>query len=131
MARYHGKQGLVYIAPNGTGVAVSITPLTEWSLDMAMDTVEVTAFGDTNKQYVAGLKDIKGSYSGIWDDTQDGLFTAADSGEAVRMYLYPTSAELTSYWYGTAFIDVSISTGVSDAVKTSGNFTGASAWGRK
>lgn len=131
MARYHGKAGLVYVAPNGTGVAVSATPLTEWSLDMAMDTVEVTAFGDTNKQYVAGLKDIKGSYAGFWDDTIDTLFTSADSGEAVRMYLYPTSAELTSYWYGTAFLDVSVSTGVSDAVKISGNFTGASAWARK
>ncbi|MFA5053512.1 MAG: hypothetical protein WC565_05615 [Parcubacteria group bacterium] len=131
MAKYHGKNGLVYVSPSGTGVAVSVGGLSEWSLDMAVDTVEVTAFGDTNKTYVVGLKDLKGSFSGFWDDAVDTLFTATDSGEAVRMYLYPNSTAITKYWYGTAFTDISVSTGVSAAVAVSGNFTAASAWGRK
>ena len=131
MAKYHGKAGLVYIAPSGTGAAVSILALNAWSADFAVDTVEVTCFGDTNKSYVVGLKDAKGTLAGFWDDTIDGLYTACESGEAVRMYLYPSSQVLTKYWYGTAFPDFSIDTSVSSAVAVSGNWTGADTWTRK
>ena len=131
MARYHGKKGLVYIAPSGTGAAVSIGALSEWTADFTVDTVEVSAFGDTNKQYVVGLADAKGTLSGFFDDTIDGLFTACESYAAVRMYLYPSSDAITKYWYGTAFTDFSVSTGVAAAVAVSGNWTAAGTWARK
>lgn len=130
MARYSGRQGVIYISTSASGTASSLSTMTTWTLDMPTDKIEVTAFGDSNKQYVAGLKDISGSIEGIWDDTSDTLYDAMASGEAVKMYLYPSSAVTTKYWYGTAFVDFAIAVGVSDAVTISGTFQGASNWGQ-
>ncbi|MFA4972543.1 MAG: hypothetical protein WC683_08000 [bacterium] len=131
MALYHGRHGLVYMSTTGTGNATSITSLTTWSLDMSRDTVEVTAFGDTNKVYVAGLKDIKGSFEGFWDDTNDNIYDGSDSADGVKLYLYPSSDAITKYWYGPAWLDMSVETGVGDAVKISANFSANGAWGQK
>jgi hypothetical protein len=131
VATYHGRKGLVYISASGTGAAVSIGKLSSWSLDMATDKVEVTAFGDTNKVYVQGLKDISGSLAGFWDDSIDNLFTAADSADGCKMYLYPSSDAITKYWYGPAWLDASISDDVGDAVKVTSSFSANGAWGRR
>lgn len=131
MARYHGKAGLVYVSTTGTGAAASVGALTAWTLDMSTDTVDVTCFGDTNKQYVQGLKDVKGSISGIWDDTIDTLFTAADSADGCKLYLYPSSGVLTKYWYGPAWLSMKVDTGIGKAVEVSGDFVANGAWGHK
>jgi hypothetical protein len=60
MARYHGKKGVIYISTSGSGAAVAAVALNSWSLNMPTDKVEVTAFGDSNKQYVQGLPDATG-----------------------------------------------------------------------
>ena len=131
MARYHGKSGVVYLSTTGAGAATATTSLSAWSLDLSTDKVEVTAFGDLNKTYVQGLKDIKGSLSGFLDDTGLSLFTAADSTDGVKMYLYPSSASPTVYWYGPAWLDASIAVPVGGANTLSGNFVASGAWGRK
>jgi len=131
MARYHGKGGVVYMGTSGTGVATATVSLSEWTLDMATDKAETTSFGDPNKTYVQGLKDIKGSLSGFWDDTGDNLFTAADSSDGVKMYLYPASTAATKYFYGPAWVDASVTVGVGDSAKVSASFVANGAWGRK
>ena len=130
MAKYHGKKGRVMMSTSGSTAAVTVASLSAWSLDMATDRVEVTAFGDANKTYVQGLPDISGQISGFYDDTVDTLFTGADSADGVNIYLYPSTDDLTSYWYGPAFVDFSISTGVSEAVTISGSFAARGSWGR-
>ena len=130
MAVYAGRKGVVYLSTSGSGNATSVLKLTKWSLDQSTDKIEVTAFGDTNKTYVQGLKDVKGSFSGFWDDTETKPFTAADSSDGCKMYLYPSSDAPTKYWYGPAWLDVSIDTGVADAVSISGNFAANGSWGR-
>lgn len=40
------------------------------------DTAEVTTFGDSSKEYIAGLKDATISISGSWDATADGVLAA-------------------------------------------------------
>ncbi len=131
MSKYHGRKGLLYMSTSGTGAATSIAQLTEWTLDMATDKVETTSFGDTNKTYVQGLKDISGSFSGFWNDASDDIFTGSDSSDGVKLYLYPSSDAISKYWYGPAWVDVSVSVSVSDAVKISGNFSANGAWGHK
>lgn len=131
MARYSGRQGAVYMSTVGSGTAVAVTAMTAWSLDLSTDMVDVTAFNDSNKQYVQGLEDISGTLAGIWDDTSDTLYDAMNSDDAVKMYLYPSTLVPTKYWYGTAFVDMSIDAGVGDAVKVSGKFKAASDWGQK
>lgn len=131
MARYHGKSGVVYLSTTGSGAATTTTSLSGWTLDLSTDKVETTSFGDPNKTYVQGLKDIKGTLSGFLDDTGLSLFTGADSTDGVKMYLYPSSAAPTVYWYGPAWLDASIAVPVSGANTLSGNFVANGSWGRK
>jgi hypothetical protein len=128
--RYHGREGRVYMSASGTTEAVSVANLTAWTLDMPRDRVDVTAFGDANKVYVAGLKDITGTLSGFWDDTSDALYDGAESSDGVLFYLYPSANVLTKYFYGPAWVDMAIAVGVSDAVSISGNFGAKGAWGQ-
>lgn len=128
---YHGKSGMVYASTNGTGVAASVVLLTSWSLDMATDKVETTAFGDPNKTYVQGLRDLKGSMSGFWDSGSDVLFDGSESADGIKLYLYPSSNAATVYFYGPAWLDASISCEVGGAVKMTANFVANGAWGRK
>lgn len=131
MARYHGQKGVVYASPTGTGVAVLVASLSNWTLDMATDKAEVTSFGDANKTYVQGLRDIKGTVSGFWEDNQDALFDASESPDGVKLYLYPASTAPTVYFYGPAWLDASIAVPVSGPVTVSGNFVANGSWGRK
>lgn len=130
MARYHGKKGRVMMSTTLAGAAVVVTALASFSINMATDKVEVTAFGDPNKVYVQGLPDISGDLSGFFDDTSDQLYDASRSADGVKMYLYPSEDCLTKYFYGTAFVDFSINTGVAEAVAISGSFAAAGAWGQ-
>lgn len=129
MSVYHGRNGMILLANTGTGVPSAVLNLTTWSLDMARDTVEVTSFGDTNKTYVAGLKDITGDFDGFWNDQETKLFSGADSADGVFIYLYPSSNAPSKYAYGPAWLDMSIDTGVGDAVAISGSFSAKGAWG--
>ena len=131
MSRYHGGKAALYLSTSGTGAATASVSLSQWSLDKATDKVEVTAFGDSNKQYVQGLPDIKGAISGYFDDTNDALFDGADSSDGVKLYLYPSSLVPTVYHYGPAWLDASLSVDVKGAVTVKGNFIAAGAWGRK
>jgi hypothetical protein len=130
MAVYHGKKGVVYMSTSGSGAATNVIKLTQWSLNMTTDKVEVTAFGDTNKTYVQGLKDVQGSLNGFYDDTEAKPFQAADSTDGVKLYLYPSADTPTKYWYGPAWVDVSVDTGVAAAVAINGSFAANGAWGR-
>lgn len=130
MSAYAGRKGLVYLSTTGSGVASAVIKLNKWSLDQSTDKIEVTSFGDTNKTYVQGLKDIKGSISGFFDDTETKPFVAADSTDGCKFYLYPSADALTRYWYGPAWLDVSIEVGVSDAAGITGSFAANGSWGR-
>ena len=130
MARYHGKKGLVYLSTTGSGTATSFTPLNAWSYDRSVDTVETTSFGDTNKTYVQGLPDARGSFGGFYDDTTVAtLNTGAGSTDGIKIYLYPSSDALTKYFYGPAWSSYSVSTGISQAVQITGSFVANGSWG--
>jgi len=131
MSRYHGKGGVVYMSTSGSGAATAVASLSEWTLNMTTDKVEVTSFLDANKTYVQGLKDISGTISGFWEDSQDALFDAADSSDGVKVYLYPNNLAPTVYFYGPAWVDASISVPVSGAVGVTANISANGSWARK
>lgn len=128
MARYHGKKGVVYISVTGTGTAVAAISLNSWSLNSATDRAEVTAFGDTNKQYVQGLPDLTGDLAGWWDDSSDQLYDASRSADGVKLYLYPSSDAPSKFFSGPAFVDFSINTPADGPVSISGSFAAAGDW---
>jgi hypothetical protein len=132
MARYHGKRGVLYISTTGAGAAAPVIgQLSEWSIDFTTDKQEVTAMGDLNKIKVAGLKDVTGRLSGFWDNaSSDALFTGADSADGVRMYIYPSQDAITKYFYGPAWMDMSIAGSVGGAVTISSSFDANGNWGR-
>ena len=131
MSVYAGRKGMVYLSTTAAGAASAVLNLTQWTLDQSTDKIEVTSFGDANKTYVIGLKDVQGSFSGFFNDAETKPFTAADSTDGCKLYLYPSTDAPTIYWYGPAWLDVSIDTGVSDAVSISGNFAANGAWAKK
>ena len=130
MSRYHGRNGVLYVSTTGTGNAVPVGTVATWELNLATDKVEVTALGDSNKQYVQGLKDLKGRFSGFWDNGYEVLFDAGDSADGCKMYIYPASNASGIYWSGPAWLDASINGGVSAAVAISGEFVANGAWQR-
>lgn len=130
MARYHGRQGILYLQGSGA-VAVPVAALSEWSLDLKRDRVDVTAMGDTNKVAAQGLPAYSGSFSGFWDETEDTLFQATEATSGRAMYIYPSRDAITKYFYGTAWVDAGFTGAVGDAVKLSGTFEAAGPWGRK
>jgi hypothetical protein len=130
-APYHGGKGVIYLSTTGTGAAVTTISLSSWTLDRATDTVEVTAFGDTNKVYVQGLPDIKGTIAGFFDSGDDALFDGAESSDGVKLYLYPSSLCPTVYHYGPAWLDASLACDVKGAVTVNGKFVANGTWGRK
>jgi hypothetical protein len=127
MAAIHGRKGRLYAAITSAGTAEPIAYLNAWTINFATDFVEVTAFGDATKSYVSGIPDASGTFGGYYDTATAQLYTAASDGVARKFYLYPTNDTATTYWFGTALFDISYSSGVADAVTTSGNWKAATA----
>lgn len=120
MAKVTGKEGGVYIGAN------KIAELSNWSLDMEADDVEVTSF-DSNgwKEYLAGLKEWSGSAEGNFDPTdttgQKAILNAWLNSEAVTLDLKVNS---TITFSGSALVKPSIETPIDDKVSFSFDFTG-------
>lgn len=119
--RKHGKDGAIYV--DGVKVAAKA----EWTISLARDTVEVTAFGDTNKRYVVGLRDISGTYAGFLDNDGDTMLTAAGE-EAKFIELYSDDTNNILVASGSGFIDATVNCSNTDAVRINGNFRASSDW---
>ena len=131
MSRYHGKGGVIYLSTSGSGDAVAVGHLRDWTINQPTDRVETTSTDDANKTYVQGFKDVTGNFNVYWDDTDDTVFDASDSSDGAKMYLYPSKLVPTKYWYGPAWIDASSNGGVSAAVMESATFAANGSWGRQ
>ncbi len=121
MPRHHGRNGRIYLqAVSGAGVPVPLPFQAAWSINQATDRQDVTAFGDSNKVYVAGLPDSSGDFSGFLDDATSQTFVAALDGLSRNFYLYPdvTANPNNWYWFGPILVDAS----ADGAVGGPGNF---------
>jgi hypothetical protein len=127
MARIGGRNGRIYLAITSAGTAEPIAFQNKWTLNSAADKIEVTAFGDSNKTYVAGLPDASGAFSGFYDDATAQSYTASQDGQPRKFYLYPSLLTVTQYWFGTVLVDFSAEGGVADAVTVSANWSAATA----
>jgi len=130
--KLHGKRGALYLG-GPVGVGVKVSAKTDWTLDLNRDYVETTSFGDANKTYAVGLRDIQGRWAGQLDVSGD-LTVNATASDAENIYLYaddtvnnPSGAAILVA-YGPGLIDASISAAVNDVLKTSGNFRASGNW---
>jgi hypothetical protein len=126
MARIAGRNGRVYMALASGGTAEPVAFLNAWSMTATTDKIEVTAFGDGNKIYVAGLPDATGDFAGFYDDATVQTYTAATDGVARKFYLYPSTLTNTQYWYGTILPDFKANGSVGGAVEVSSSWSAAS-----
>jgi len=126
--KLHGKNGAIYIdGPKGSGTKVALK--SEWTLNLNRDYVDATVFGDTNKTYLAGLKDISGTYAGLMDNAGDLLVNATDTGSK-DTYLYSDDRDSSEVLIasGPALHDSAINCSNTDAVRVSGNFRANGPW---
>ena len=116
----HGKDGAIYVD------GVRIANKTDWSLQMNRDYADVTTFRDGNKVYAAGLRDVQGSFAGLFDTAGDLSISKAD-GQAYTVQVWAKD-QVTLVASGPAYLDVSVTASVSDAVRVQGNFRAAGTW---
>jgi hypothetical protein len=116
----HGKDGAIYVD------GVKIADKTEWSLQMTREYSDVTAFRDGNKVYAAGLRDVQGTFSGLYNTAGDLAISKAD-GEAYTVQVRAKDG-VTLVASGPAYLDASVTASVSDAVRVTGNFRAAGTW---
>ena len=132
MARAHGRNGQIYVGiASSTATPEPLVFVSKWSLDAKTDRQDATAFGDTNKTYVAGLPDATISFEGFFDTATQQTWTAAQDGAPRRFYLYPSTPSTAGpYWYGTGFFDFSVDVDVQGVDKVKGTANAASAVAR-
>lgn len=127
MARRHGRNGRVFMNLASGGTAEPVAFVRSNSLAATTDKQDVTAFGDANKIYVAGLPDSQGSFEFWFDDATVQTYTAAVDGVARKFYFYPDFVTTPGqYWYGTVFPDFSIEQAVDGAISGTASWVAAS-----
>lgn len=109
MARHHGRNGRVYLSATNGGTATPLPFQASWTINQVTDKQDVTAFGDANHTYVAGLPDSSGDFAGFADDQTSQTFVAAADGLSRTFYLYPDVVANPNnwYWMGNILVDAS------------------------
>lgn len=130
MGRYHGRNGRIYFDVTGSGSAAPLPFMATWTINFTTERIEVTAMGDSNKTYVAGLPDASGDMNGFHDDATMQTYTAAVDGLARKMYVYPNTLDTSKYFFGTVLADFNVNSGVGGAGEVSASWNAASEFKR-
>jgi len=127
MARRHGRNAQVYVGVTSAAAASPCAFQAAWTINMVTNKVDVTAFGDQNLVYVAGLPDASGDFTGFMDDATSQTYIAATDGLARNFYLYPDAVNLpNTYWFGTILPDFSADGAIASAVNMRATWNAAS-----
>jgi hypothetical protein len=130
-SRLHGKAGQVQMDPAGGATLVTLADTNSWTLDLATDRVDVTAFQDTNKRRVSGLPDFSGTLGLWWNavaTSSPRYFAAVLAGTPVTLRLVPNTADPTVYFQGLANVDGSVNVSATGAISSSGKWDAANNW---
>jgi hypothetical protein len=137
-SRIHGRNGIAYVGvdpSNGTGgaqiLAAPMAFLSDWSINFVVAKVDVTAMGDNNLIWVAGLPDASGDFTGFYDTSTAQTYVAATDGQARNFYLYPSTVSTqmgppAQYFFGTILPDFAVAGGVTAAVSLKSTWNAAS-----
>lgn len=118
---------MVYVGVTSGAAASLLAFQSAWTMNNVTDHQEVTAFGDGNKVYVAGLPDASGDFTGFMDDATSQTYQAAIDGLPRNFYLYPNmTADPYLYWFGTILPDFSADGAIASAVNAKSTWVAAS-----
>ena len=125
-----GRNGSVLWDPTGGATTVEIVSIKGWKLSLKTDKINVTCFGDDNKVYVPGLRDISGTITGFWNSADMSLIEATALVVPGKLELVPDTTDGTpAYKFsGLAYLDAEIDTNVEGAPALSGEFMAAGPW---
>lgn len=127
MAKKHGKNGAIYLG-GAIGTGTKVAEKTEWSVQLNRDYVDATVFGDTNKTYLAGLRNFQGNYAGLLNTAGDDMLDASAQDEQL-IYLYADdSGSPVLVAHGSGFIDANVTCSNTDAVRITGEFRAQGNW---
>ena len=137
MGRIHGRNGMVYLAISAAGTAQPLAYIADWTMNFQVAKVDVTALGDSNLVWVAGLPDATGDFTGFMDTATSQTYQSAIDGQPRNFYLYPTllavnggpgnaTVSAGQYFYGTILPDFSVAGGVAAAVTFKSTWNAAS-----
>lgn len=96
----------------------AVAELGEWGIDISVDMLEVTSFGDLWKRYLAGLREWTGSCSGRFDGADAGqkaMLTALLAGTSATVEFILELAG-THKFSGTVYLSASSVSAVVDGV---------------
>lgn len=119
--RIHGKNAVLYLGAAG-GNAIQISELADWSLDLDMSIVDASVLNLSWKTFVKGMLGYSGTFSGNFNRAQNQVWDATISDIPEKFYLYPTSADATQYYYGTAWVQLTKIAAGSTTSKASSGF---------
>lgn len=125
MAKIAGRNAAIYVGTTTSAQASPLTYQNSWSMSFETEKIDVTSFGNTTKEYVAGIADASGEFSGFYDDASSQTLTAAIDGLSRKFYLYPNTNTATQYFFGTIFPDMSVNADVDGAVEVSASWNAA------
>lgn len=117
----HGKNAVLYLGAGGAA-AINIGEQVDWSLDFDTSLVDVSPLNNTWKQFVKGMLGYSGSFAGNFNLGSNQLWLASVSDVPENFYLYPTSASVTQYYYGTAWVQLSKIAAGSTTAKAASSF---------
>ncbi|MCP4567640.1 MAG: hypothetical protein GY841_08680 [FCB group bacterium] len=142
MSAIMGVNGkLVFNAEDGNTNQTVVTNLTSWTLDATADVAEATIFGDSWKNYKAGLNDFTVTAEALFEDgltygtdipltptgEVDGLGSHTDPSSSGSIYLelWLGAAEANGIIYGPAICTaISFNTPVDGVAKVTYTFQG-------
>ena len=123
MGRLAGRNGRIYMGiANSSATAEPLPFVAQYNISWKSPKIDVTAMGDNNNIYLAGIKNAAGSWSGFYDDSTAQSYTAATDGLPRKFYLYPSTNNTAQYFFGQVVADMSIDASVSGAVQMSADW---------
>ena len=113
-----GNTGLLQVDADGSGTYTTVAQLTDWSVDVNAEQIEVSIMGNANKEFLAGQYswNLSASMRYVEDDAgQELMLSSMQTGAEMHGKLYHTSSSGTGsgdYWAG-GVINGSLSTSAS------------------
>jgi len=137
MAIRTGRYGRIRWNPAGvTSPAglVEIISLNTWKLSLKQDFEDVTCFGDTNKVYIPGMRDISGSLGGFFNIAELAVIAASSATTPGLLELTHNTTDTVgsplaaAVFSGLSYLDADIDCTVNGAPKLTASFRAAGAW---
>jgi hypothetical protein len=127
MAILTGRNGEIRWSPDGVAAATPIISMNAFKASFKTEYEDVSCFGDTNRVYIPGMRDVSGNLAGFWDSAELDLFDATTQDTPGKLELVPNKTEPTFYWAGLAYLDAEIDASLK-APKVTGEFRAAGPW---